>query len=58
METLLLNHGECLKILKTIKHNKIHKKAIKKYGRCFYIKDGKRYMLEDRKILRKRLGGK
>lgn len=53
MEVLTLYHNEVKKILKRIKHNRTHKKALKKQG-CFYcLLDGQKYYIEDINLLRK-----
>ena len=51
MEVLTLKHKDCMKVLKGVKHNFLYKKALKKNGRCFFLKDNKKYMLEDTKVL-------
>lgn len=53
MTVLTLKHKDCMKILKEIKHNSTYKKALKKNGRCFFLKDEKKYMLEDINVLQK-----
>lgn len=53
MIVLTLEHNEVKKILKRIKHNKTHKKALKKNGTFYHYEDGKKYYIEDIKILRK-----
>lgn len=53
MKVLTLEHEEVKKFLKTIKHNKTHKKALKLNGVFYCILDGIKYRVEDVKILRK-----
>lgn len=53
MEVLTLEHKEVKKILKRIKHNRTHKKALKLNGAFYCMLDGVKYRIEDVKILRK-----
>ncbi len=53
MIVLTLEHKEVKKILKSIKHNKTHKKALKKNGAFYHYEDGKKYYIEDVQLLRK-----
>lgn len=60
MIVLTLEHKDVKKILKHIKHNKTHKRALKKQGAFYHIDPltNQKYFIEDLKILRKILGGK
>lgn len=53
MEVLTLSHTETKKILKTIRHNRTHKKALKLNGVFYCILDGVKYRIEDVDIMRK-----
>lgn len=53
MEVLTLKHKEVKKILKNIKHNKTHKKALKLNGVFYCILNGIKYKVEDITILKK-----
>lgn len=53
MTVLTLNHKDVKKVLKSIKHNRTHKKALRQNG-CFYcLLNNQKYYVEDIQILRK-----
>lgn len=53
MEVLLLTKKEINKFLKQIKHNRTHKRAIKKQGYCYALINSQKYFIELKDYWRK-----
>lgn len=51
---LTLTHKETKKFMRKVKHNRIHRKALKQNGVCYAIVDGQDYFIEDIDLIKRR----